>query len=228
MKKWAAIVGIAGSALWTSTASASTVDVGVSTSGAPGSNIATGSGIPVSYGTTFNGFLISGTATGNPPLGAPNLLDSNSLDIQSSGTGTTVQVWVTETDLTGPIGPAGFSSGLTSNFLSPGWTLTETTYFDASDTAYGTGTQLATTTFNGISSTSILGGGTISPSGLYSLTEVYTINATLDQGFSASGTINLTSAPLPAALPLFASGLVGFWGWKRRKRRSTNLNAVAA
>jgi hypothetical protein len=67
-----------------------------------------------------------------------------SVDLTGSGT-----LWVTETGI--DLGPTpqklSLLSTFTQNRLPASATVTETTYFDASDTAYGIGTKLATETF---------------------------------------------------------------------------------
>jgi len=40
----------------------------------------------------------------------------------------------------------------------------------------------------------------------------------LVDAFSVTGGVPVSATPIPGTLPLFASGLVGFWGWTRRRK----------
>jgi hypothetical protein len=90
--------------------------------------------------------------------------------------GETLSIWITETDVN--LGPTpqqlSIVSALTQNTLPEGATVTETTYFDASNTAYGTGMKLATATFTSIGTnapvTSVV--DALTP---YSITEEYDV-----------------------------------------------------
>jgi hypothetical protein len=45
---------------------------------------------------------------------------------------------------------------------------------------------------------------------------------------SIDGNVTITPSPLPGTLPLFASSIVGFWAWKRKRRNALSLDAAAA
>jgi hypothetical protein len=90
-------------------------------------------------------------------------------------------------------------SALTQNTLPEGATVTETTYFDASNTAYGTGMKLATATFTSIGTnapvTSVV--DALTP---YSITEEYDVTFSLPAPPTALSTISLTTTtdgPIP-------------------------------
>src|SRR5262249_19965034 len=100
------------------------------------------------------------------------------------------------------------------NKLTSGWSVQEQTFLDTGNGVFTTATPLSSFTFNAIG-TQIASAVADSGSGLFAVTELYTINAT-GPG-TALSTIDVASTPLPAALPLFASGLVGLW-WTRRKK----------
>jgi PEP-CTERM motif len=140
---------------------------------------------------------------------------------------------VTETDVN--LGPTpqklSFTSGLTQNQLPAGATVTETTWFDASDTAYGTGTQLATETFSSIGSstpvTTVV--DALTP---YSITEEYDVTFSLPAPPTALSTISLTTTtdgpipivPEPSTWMMMAIGFAGLgyaaYGRARRSQAS--------
>jgi PEP-CTERM motif len=143
--------------------------------------------------------------------------------------GVTLSIWVSETDIN--LGPTpqklSFLSGLTQNQLPAGATVTETTWFDASNAQYGTGTLLATHTFTSI--------GSISPSATvidalapYSITEEYDITFSLPSAPTALSTITLgttTDGPIPivpepSTWMMMAIGFagLGFAGYSRSRR----------
>ena len=111
-------------------------------------------------------------------------------------------------------------SSFTSNSLPTGWSVIEQTFIDTANglftTTGATVTQLGNTLFNAIG-TSVT--AAIAASGNnYSVTHLYTIVAT---GTGAAlSTINLQTLPipLPGALPLFATGLLGLWALRRKRK----------
>lgn len=154
------------------------------------------------------------------------MLDSNNFDIEqvTGPTGPLADpffVYVTETGLTGPVGAQGFSSGFTVNMgLPAGWTITEYTYVDPNDVAYALTTQLGMFTWSSATTGSSTVGGAGALTGPYSLTEVYEVTDPSGvSGDQANLSINLATTPLPGTLPLFASGLAGFWAWGRKRMR---------
>jgi PEP-CTERM motif len=148
----------------------------------------------------------------------------------------TVTIWVTETDVN--LGPTpqklSFVSGLTQNQLPEGATVTETTYFDASNTAYGTGTQLATATFTSIGSnapvTTVV--DALAP---YSITERYDVTFSLPTPPTALSTIDLTTTtegpipivPEPSTWVMMAIGFAGLgytaYGRGRRSKAQASI-----
>jgi hypothetical protein len=101
-----------------------------------------------------------------------------------------------------------FTSDLTENALLPGWSVTETTYMDNSNAAYGTGTQLAMATAPpAFAKTGLL--AAVSPlSSPYSLTQEYKITWT-GEG-SALSTEKISSAvPEPSTWAMMAIGMAG-------------------
>jgi hypothetical protein len=144
----------------------------------------------------------------------PNILGSTSFQI-NAGEGGTLRVFVTSqgnTDVSN-----SWISSFTSNSLPTGWSVREQTFIDTANglftTTGATVTQLGNTLFNAIG-TSV--SAALAPSGNnYSVTHLYTIVAT-GTG-SALSTITLAT-PLPGALGLFATGLLGLCALRRKRK----------
>ena len=202
--KHLALVGIASAFLWASTANSATVTIGaapgagplpapvtVATSPLGATQFACLPCAPAVWGV-FNANQI--TATGRPINPLPNILGSTSFQI-NAGEGGTLRVFVTSQNNTDV--SSNWISSFTSNSLPTGWSVREQTFINA------IGTNVA---------------AAIAASGNnYSVTHLYTIVAT--GAGSALSTITL-STPLPGALPLFATGLLGLWALRRRRKAS--------
>lgn len=208
---------VAGSLLGASAASAATVEyIGL---GSTPTTVATSSGGAVSYSSSsVSGYsLVDITGTGSPPLSSPNLLDTTDLDVASSllGGGGTLYIWVTETGITSPTGAIGFLSGFNLNSnSSAGITVMENTFLDPNNDRYGT--------VDALGSVALGPGGTATVGALFSTGSDYSVTAeyivSLSAGQSADGTIDISTTPIPGTLPLFASGLAGFWAWTRKRK----------
>jgi|HubBroStandDraft_1064217.scaffolds.fasta_scaffold35105_3 hypothetical protein len=153
-------------------------------------------------------------ATGVPISGPPDYLNSDTLDVHTSGSGA-LYLCVTETGLSGPISTRALSS-FASSELPRGWTVSETTYADAADTAFGTADTLGTHAFTATGLATSL--SALSISGTFSLTEIYKITAV--GGGTTSDSIDIADTPEPATLALLAVGLLGTAIGLRRRRRS--------
>jgi hypothetical protein len=225
--------GVAAAVLWASTANAATITIGFQQAGVNSGNITTlTSGVAgvanvnnLAYGTfTLN--TVDGT--GKPLTPGNQLLVSNALDI-SGTTGGTLNVYVTSQGNT--LATPGFTSFFTENTLESGWTVTEQTFLDTGNglfTTSGLGvTALGTAIFSAIG-TSVAGALASAGPGLYSVTELFTIVAT--GAGTAQSTINLVATPLPGALPLFATGLLGLWALRRKRKAKSaeSLDPVVA
>jgi hypothetical protein len=196
---------------------ATTVELGI---GSTPVTEATSSGGTATYTTTsypgYSSITISGT--GAPPLTLPALLDSSTIDAVSSMLGGgVVDIWVTEIGLTASV--PGFSSSLILNGGSS-VSITENTFYSATNNPFATTVELASETISPGGSMTI---PTVqsSGSGPYSITEEYVIN--LGPGQNVNADIDIDATPIPGTLPLFASGLFGFWAWSRKRKRTVKL-----
>jgi hypothetical protein len=212
-------------------AGATTIDIGLAE--APGigniTTVATGSAAGVGWAGSYDKYAINAVLASDPdPIG----LTSGTIDVKGPNATSAIYLYVTETGLTSSVSNLNLSSIFGISNLPTGWTLTETTYLDNSDAAYGEGTQLATT---GTQSGSIAGSTQTdtteaSVSSVFSLTEVYEL---VSNGFSgivgASETITdppggIQAAPAPAigsGVPgMLAVGgvLLGWRLWERRRQ----------
>ena len=233
--KLLALTGIASAFLWVSGANAATVSIGaapgagpsafttVATSAAGATTFACLPCAPAVWGV-FNANQI--TATGRPIDPLPNILGSTSFNI-NAGDGGTLRIFVTSqgnTDVN-----STWISSFTSNSLPTGWSVTEQTFIDTANGLYtttgATVTALGSHVFNAIGTS--VAAAIAASGGLYSVTEVYTIVAT-GTG-SALSTITLAT-PIPGALPLFATGLLGLWALRRKRKAAPaeSLDPVVA
>ena len=218
------LAGIASAFLWASTANSATVTIGAAPGAGPlpapntvaSSPLGATSSSCVSCAAATWGVFSANqiTATGRPVNPLPNILGSTSFNISTEGAGT-LRVFVTSQGNTEV--NSNWISSFTSNSLPTGWSVREQTFIDTANglftTTGATVTQLGNTLFNAIG-TSVA--AALAPSGNnYSVTHLYTIVAT-GTG-SALSTITL-STPLPGALPLFATGLLGLWALRRRRK----------
>jgi hypothetical protein len=151
--------------------------------------------------TNYSFILVS--ANGVPLIPTPNLT-SFTLDTTSK-TPATLTVWVTQTGLTNPY-TINLASSFTINALTgPSETVSITNYIDASNTAYGTATQIG----SDMTTHTVVGDAgpidfTAGAMDLFSETQKYV-------------TAQIVDAPEPVSMALLGSGLVGL-GVVRRKR----------
>jgi hypothetical protein len=224
--KLLALTGIASAFLWVSAANSATISIGAAPGPGP-SAFTTVAGPDASGALSFSCASCNAgvwgvfnanqiTATGRPVNPLPNILGSTSFNIDATGPGT-LRVAVTSQGNT-DVNNQNWISSFTSNSLPTGWSVREQTFIDTANglftvTPGGTVTQLGNVLFNAIG-TSVT--AALAPSGaLYSVTQLYTIVAT-GTG-SALSTITLAT-PIPGALPLFATGLLGLWALRRKRK----------
>lgn len=166
----------------------------------------------------FGAFYIAVSGTGSPPLTSPDLFATNSIDVQKEGTsvGHTLEIYVTSQGNTTTSPTLGFTSGFTSNFLTSGWSITEETFYDASNTLWGTTTLLGSATFSG-PATSAASTAIAMGSGPYSVTTLYTLTTTAGSGASNATISMAIPEPETYAMLLAGLGLMGFIARRRQR-----------
>lgn len=218
-------VALAGGAVaWGPLAHAEAIGIGLST--APGTasistvDVGTGSAsFSGSFGT-FSLNLITGIDTA--ASGFPTLLNSTTNNVSTSTAGT-LYVWVSAIGLISPSSAStmAIGSSFTSNELPAGWTVSEATYYDPSDSAFGTTDLVGSTTFSSIG-VDTTGYTSVPYSGYFSMTELYTITST-----GSGTTLDTISAyvPEPGSLGILGLGLsaIGALGWSRRRRNQKSV-----
>ena len=201
----------------------------------------------ISIGTALNGGAItlenSGATPGpvsfSGPVGGYNIdtvsgvdltaasLDSNSINATATGTFAALHIFVSASDITSFNGVVKALSGLTVNFLTPGWSVTESTFEDNSNTVFGTtGTLLATKTFS--SGPDIFTKTTpVNVTSPFSVTEEFTIRS---NGFSgaANNTIDLSgTVPETSTWAMLVLGFMGL-GYTAFRRSAKTRRAATA
>jgi hypothetical protein len=233
---WARVMTVAGLAvsasLLPSAAGAQNVFVGLSNTGLSGSftTEASGSGNASISAFTFGSFEVQASGTGAPILTLPSLAGSNTLDVTNEGGGGTLFVAISTTGNNTPLSSIG--SSFTSNSITTGWTVTESTFLDTGNTKYAETTPLGgPVVFTAINTPGTQGPvntGTTTGSD-YSVTMLYEIQApTSDSPGNTNDTIDMTGVPAPsvgAPGPIQGAGIpgialaVGFFGLLTLRRR---------
>jgi len=166
---------------------------------------------------------------------APTLLHSQAVNLNTghSGNHADVTIYVTHTDISGPMPSLGYISSFATNnstssttdiFHTP-FTITLSTYADASNGKYVGGTLLSSFVNNtpGSASSNQFAASLGTNPGLYSVTEKYVIHAANNAGdASATSSIILngfnTAVPEPATWALMIMGFGGAGAMLRRRR----------
>jgi hypothetical protein len=179
--------------------------------------------VDINNGTTYGDFTIESLTGSGSPLFAVPYLDLSTFDVTTSLTSSaTLTIMLTETGLTLPSSPLSVNSAFTG-ILNGVTSETISSYYDTSDTAYGTAHSLGNTTFTAAGSSSIDQSGTITAPGLFSETEIIvaTFGSTSGSTESLNSSALITStAPEPISMGIVGGGLmgVGLIGFRRRKK----------
>jgi hypothetical protein len=203
-------------ALFTSTAHADTVSIGLQQGGGI-ATVATGSGT-ASFNGAFGSFSsVSVSGHGQTSLTPPDLLFSNNIETATAAGGT-LMIWITDQDLISPTGTLPFTSSFTSNLLPAGWTLTESTFLSSSNALFA-GAPLSSANFNAIG-TNVQTANAATGPGPYSVTEEFIVTA--NGAGDANNTIDLSAPPVatpePSALACLALGILSLAAFYRRAR----------
>ena len=163
------------------------------------------------------------TVEGSAPLTLPGLLHTDNVSVNAMDSGAaSITIWVTRTDLSGPLGDSFFSSFTSNNQGGPISVHLET-LIDNNNGLYG-GALLASFDHNAAGAAASNVDTTFTPSGLFSVTEKYVITAAASSSErSASPTISLAGSPAgvvpePATWALMIMGFGGAGAVMRRRR----------
>ena len=220
------MAGIAGSLLWASTASAATVDIGLSFNG--GAITDTTQSSLAGYG--FHTFTLDvGTSTS----AAPDVLNGTSVSARGTSSTNRVTIYVTETGIdptviTSPFSFIDGTNAVNSNPAKNYKSVVISAYVDNNNGLFstpGAGLVASDTFLNGVTATGAGANNVSIPvgPGLFSATIVFDIIGTSNNGGDITGTLATVHAPpgvpLPAALPLFGSVLGGGLLVRKLRRR---------
>jgi len=161
------------------------------------------------YGT-FELELLTGIEAINPTI-----MGSTTSDHNIRGSGGILNIYITRTDIDGPV-PYHFSSSFTSNVLPKKWSVTEASYVSTLNQKY-TGTLLSSHLFNTIGTFTHVSDFAGGQDGLYSVTTRYTLNAPTTG--NALSTISIASVPEPGTWALMIVGFGGAGAMLRSRRR---------
>jgi hypothetical protein len=157
----------------------------------------------------FTSAVEIGTTTTAPSI------DLASVDVSSSAGGTLV-VSFSANGFSTPFGAANWLSQFSGNIIFGSATVTQQTYLDTTDTLLGTDTPLGTlTTASTPFGLADVTGATTS--GLFAITEIFTITTTGPAQVSLDGSV--VYAPEPASLALLGAGMLGLAALSRRKSK---------
>ena len=216
MKRIFFALAASGMAIAAATPAAAGVFIGVSVNGGPITPVALDSGTgSANYNTTNNGILFNTNGTGGL-LPQPNLI-TQSINIgQGGANGSTISLYITQTDLN------SFNGALMSSFTSN--TITNasvalSTYYSAANALFS-GTLLQTSSFTGT--------GTFAGVNPLTLTLPFSETVRYDITFGPgsgnfNGTANLTSVvPEPTTWAMMTLGFVGL-GFAVRRRAKPSM-----
>jgi hypothetical protein len=196
---------------------AANADAGIFLKATDGANTRTANDSATPGIASYNGAIGNFTTSisigaGFPAVGslAAPVLDLTTLDLTTGTAGGALTVSLSETGFTGKTAATLFLSSITGIYNNSSAVMS--TYFDTTDTPFGTGTLLSSGLVNNQSAAVSVP----SISGPYSLTEILTITAGSNSLTSIDAAI--VDAPEPPALSLIGLALLalGAVGWRSR------------
>ncbi len=192
--------------------STASIDVSVNDGEAGDWNTLTGA---ITYIGSIGSWLLNVTTGITKPILGTDEYPVLHLDsVNVSGGGGTLDIWFSENNF---VGSAGYIAALVSSLGGlAGGTVTVTTYLDASNTLFGTGTLLDTLAISGGAGAAGDIANVALPGGNYSLT----VHATITHDRWAATSFNTElKVPEPGTLSLLGAVLVaaGFVGSRRRQ-----------
>jgi hypothetical protein len=181
-----------------------------------------GSGVTNEFSVDLfpTGNFLSNIGGISQPLGNTTLLlTANNISVSAGGgTGATLDIWVTASDITVPLAnPLDVLSGLTQNLITPGWSSTLSTFLSPTNQLF-TGTPLFSDTFGAIDSSSqldLINTG----AGPYSVTAQFHIVSNGEEGGSNATIVMIPGPIVGAGLPGLIAACLGLIGLQRRRRR---------
>jgi hypothetical protein len=217
-------------------AGASTIEIGLATGSGPGSApgaispVATGTGAGgVVWGGSYDNYLFNLISASDP---SPINLQSGTLDVtlpsNLGGAKDAIYVYVTETGLTSSQSTLNFTSSFDVENLPTGWSETERTYIDNTDTAFGTNPLNQLSSMSGAAGSKTTTTNGVSVASTFSITEVYEIisNGLAGTDISTESVQASGGGISPAPAPAIGAGIPGLLAvggvllaWKLFERR---------
>lgn len=137
----------------------------------------------------------------------------------ASATCGSLTISISDVGFTSTMGSNGLYSSISNNQGGTG-SLTQTAYYDLTNSYFGQGGSVGMVSLTGSGHAGIMGGGAITAADTpYSLTLTDVFTGSSGASFSVDDQV--TSAPEPGALAMFAAGLLGCAVFINRRRRAS-------